>query len=254
LRFTPLASGSKANAYLLQSGDNNLLIDFGMTYRRGLAALQEVGLTPGQLTAIFVTHGHIDHIRSVEKLAINYKVPVYGTQAALSGLQRDQRLTKLLRTLPATEFAFGGLQVSVFDTHHDAAGSVGYAIRSDKGMCTVITDTGKFDSDMLHFANLSDILVLESNYDDRMLLDGPYPWHLKHRIQSDKGHLSNKEALRFIQSVRLGKLRFLYLAHLSENNNLPLLAEKPIKEHLNNNGDVQVIVALQHSISPTAEL
>ena len=248
MEFYTLASSSAGNAALVCHNDTHLLIDAGISCRRITQSLAALSLTLDDLDGILITHEHIDHVRALGTLQKKHAVPLYasfGTAAAL-----DYPAPYLHAFAADEAFAIKDLQIRSFRTSHDAKESVGYRIESSDGSLAVLTDTG-FITDDAHDAALgADMLLLESNHDVVMLKNGGYPYYLKQRILSEYGHLSNDAAAEFaIECVRAGTSDIL-LAHLSDENNSPQLAEYTVGRALQSSGlSVRLAAAPRDTIS-----
>ena len=248
MEFYTLASSSAGNAALVCHNDTHLLIDAGISCRRITQSLAALSLTLDDLDGILITHEHIDHVRALGTLQKKHAVPLYasfGTAAAL-----DYPAPYLHAFAADEAFAIKDLQIRSFRTSHDAKESVGYRIESSDGSLAVLTDTG-FITDDAHDAALgADMLLLESNHDVIMLKNGSYPYYLKQRILSEYGHLSNDAAAEFaIECVRAGTSDIL-LAHLSDENNSPQLAEYTVGRALQSSGlSVRLAAAPRDTIS-----
>ncbi len=225
LTLHTIASGSEGNCLLIHDGTTYLLVDAGISCKRITTALAQLGLTPAQLNGILITHEHTDHICGLATLVKKHAVPIYATGP--TGRQLSYRVAgvePLLREVAGGDvFTVGSIRVSVFSTCHDAACSVGYRFDS-QGSIGVMTDTGYVTDAAYEALQGVEIMVLESNHDVQMLRMGPYPYHLKQRILSDEGHLSNDAAARFACILAENGTRDFILAHLSKENNMPVLA------------------------------
>lgn len=248
MEFYTLASSSAGNAALVCHENTHILIDAGISCRRITQSLAALSLTLDDLDGILITHEHIDHVRALGTLQKKHAVPLYasfGTAAAL-----DYPAPYLHAFAADEAFAIKDLQIRSFRTSHDAKESVGYRIESSDGSLAVLTDTG-FITDDAHDAALgADMLLLESNHDVVMLKNGGYPYYLKQRILSEYGHLSNDAAAEFaIECVRAGTSDIL-LAHLSDENNSPQLAEYTVGRALQSSGlSVRLAAAPRDTIS-----
>jgi len=225
VRVCLLASGSKGNAVYVESRESRILIDAGLSAREIGHRLATIGSHGDDLSAVFMTHEHGDHCRGMGPLARRHRLPVYvhhQTYKALGscGVIADVREFEVGDRIP-----LGDIQVTSFPITHDAVAPVGYVIDTPEGKVGVATDLGiatRLVSERLKGCR---VLVLESNHDDAMLRDGPYPWHLKQRIRSNHGHLSNLASAQLLQGLLWEGLEAVFLAHLSEVNNHPGLAE-----------------------------
>ncbi|MBE6990194.1 MAG: MBL fold metallo-hydrolase [Ruminococcaceae bacterium] len=217
------ASGSEGNCALVSAGDTHLLLDAGISCRRIAAALDELGLDPGDLDALLITHEHADHVRGLEVLARRFAVPVYtGAATARQLCYRTAGLEGLIRPVePGVPLPLGEITVTAFPNSHDAAGPLGYRFDCGGASAGVLTDTGVVTEAARRTLAGVELLVLESNHDVEWLRSGPYPYSLKARILSDRGHLSNDDAAAFAaEMAALGTAQFV-LAHLSRQNNTP---------------------------------
>lgn len=225
-KAVPLFSGSKGNSYFIGSGNEGVLIDAGKNCKQIEAALALNGVSPQQIKALFITHEHTDHCAAVRVLAKKYRLPVYASAGTLRALETGGKLDAHTEThVIETETAVGDMLVSRINTPHDAAESCCYRVVTPDGKAALIaTDMGVMTAGVRTAAMHSDFVVLESNHDIDMLQTGPYPYILKKRILSDRGHLSNEAcAAELAELVNSGTLR-LMLGHLSEQNNTPALA------------------------------
>lgn len=248
MEFYTLASSSAGNAALACHNDTHLLIDAGISCRRITQSLAVLNLTLDDLDGILITHEHIDHVRGLTTLAQKCPAPLYATFGTAAAIQYPEPRLRAFAT--GKEFTIKDLHIRSFHTSHDAKESVGYRIESDAGSLAVLTDTG-FVTDEAHDAALgADMLLLESNHDVVMLKNGGYPYYLKQRILSEYGHLSNDAAAEFaIECVRAGTSDIL-LAHLSDENNSPQLAEYTVGRALQSSGlSVRLAAAPRDTIS-----
>ena len=229
LRFSPLFSGSSGNALYVGCDGAHLLVDAGVSGTRVAQSLAGIGVQPGELNGILVTHEHIDHIRGIGVLSRKYDLPIFATQgtwAAMSG-KIGAVAEKNVRVFdPEVNFFMGPIEVVAFPTPHDAAAPVGFAFALDGARLAVATDIGCVRDSWAKYVLGADAAVLESNYDPDMLDAGPYPYELKKRIRSRSGHLSNDDAGGFAVRLIEQGTRQIVLGHLSKENNFPELALK----------------------------
>lgn len=248
MRIALLASGSSGNSLLVQSGSTSVLVDAGISARRLSQTARAAGVDLHSLSAVLVTHGHGDHVSGLAALPRASAAPVCATPGTLAEIGRF-----LTGGRPAVAIATGrtfdleDLTVSPFDVSHDAAEPVGFSISDGVHRVTVATDLGTVSDEARGYLAAADCVVLECNHDERMLLDGPYPWYLKQRIMADTGHLSNAAAAREVERMSYGPLSTLVLAHLSRRNNTPGLALEAAVGALERVGrsDVEVLVGDQ---------
>lgn len=225
MQVSVLASGSKGNAIFIEMDETRLLVDAGIGVRRVARELREFSVPLESLDAIFITHEHSDHVKGLETILKHTDAPIYarpGTLRAMaSGALPEERLFAIHDTVDV-----GALRVSAFDIPHDAASPVGYEIAGSR-KCTVATDLGYVTDTVRAAMEGSDVLVFEANHDRTMLRQGPYPWPLKQRILGNRGHLANDEAGRALTSLK-SRPKKIILAHLSETNNRPDVAEETV--------------------------
>lgn len=242
--YYSIASGSTGNCSLYAAGGTAVLIDAGVSLRKITAALGGLGLPLGSLSAVLLTHEHIDHIKGLPMLLKKSEVPVYASHGTAEALEQKEPCCRgRLTVLEDGAFTVGALSVTSFATPHDAAESVGYILEHDGGRFGFATDLGFVPRDAADRLRGCDAAVLESNHDPYMLQAGPYPYPLKQRVAGPSGHLSNPDCAAFAaELVRYG-LRTLVLAHLSEKNNMPELALQQTRNALHGLPPCRVIAA-----------
>lgn len=237
--FRTFASGSSGNAALLVSGGVRLLIDIGISRRRVCQSLADAGVSPEELTAIALTHEHVDHVSGLGMYIKKYSTPILCSPAA--GRQLDYRMERVggfLRPLKMGErLGLGeGVSLTLHPTSHDSPGSAAVRVETPDGVLAVLTDTGIIPEETWDALLGADILLLESNHDVEMVRAGRYPYYLKQRVLGPEGHLSNADAAGYAAaSVRAGT-RTVLLAHLSEENNIPALAQRVVENAVASTG------------------
>ncbi len=219
MQLASLGSGSKGNATLVRGSKGCLLIDCGFSlkqFQRRLARLEADG---SEIRALLVTHEHSDHGAGVARVAARLDIPVLTTV----GTARRLELERFEVIRGEDEFELAGLRVRAVTVPHDAAEPVQFLFEDvhSGSRLGVLTDTGHVTEHMVEVYAELDALLLEFNYDDGMLENGPYPWHLKQRIAGRHGHLSNHQSLDLLQRIDRERLRRLIAGHLSEKNNSP---------------------------------
>ena len=236
LRFRSLGSGSAGNATLVESGDGlrrrNLLIDCGMPLRRLTARLQQAGVEPGGLAAVFITHEHADHAGCVQQLALRLRIPVWmsrGTHAAMGapdfdGLLRQARDGDMLD--------IAGMQLQPFTVPHDAREPLQLRCSDGDRALGLATDLGHASAHVLAHLAGAHALLLESNHDPQLLAASRYPSFLKRRVGGDYGHLSNAAAAGILRAVQHPGLQCVVAAHLSAQNNHPDLVRPLLAQAL----------------------
>jgi phosphoribosyl 1,2-cyclic phosphodiesterase len=235
MELSVIASGSNGNCYLVQENGTSVLIDAGLGLHETARRIAAVGKDLRQVDAIVLSHAHADHYSGVGAIARNLRIPVYATPEVYSGC--EHQLGKVNVRHFEGSFHINTMEITPVETSHDVP-SFGFVL----GRLGIFTDTGRVTSGMKEAIGDLDVVVLESNYDEEMLMKGPYPALLKERIASDYGHLSNDDASDFIS--RFGAhLSLVLLAHLSEKNN----AISRVKETFENlNGDRNYVVCSRY--------
>lgn len=251
LRFSPLFSGSSGNAIYVGCDDAHILVDAGMSGTRITQELARIGVNPGQLNAILVTHEHSDHIKGIGILSRKYDIPVYATEGTWQGMRSkigSVAEKNICIFEPEQDFYMGSMDITPFPIPHDAVQPVGYTFELHGAKLAIATDLGCIRESWYKYVCHSDAVLLESNYDPDMLKAGPYPYDLKKRILSRHGHLSNDDAgLVAARLVQMGAKQII-LGHLSKENNFPELAMRSCEMALKQAGivpheDVMLMVA-----------
>lgn len=238
LNITPLFSGSSGNSVHIKSDKTEILIDAGVSFRTLSFALTKIGSSPENISAVFVTHEHTDHIAGLEVFCKQYAVPVFmNTKSAekLYDMGKSPNLCNLIKTLNPHETAnIKNLCVKAFKTPHDSVGSVGYRIDLEdlSDSFSYCTDIGYVTRDIAHNVFGSKTVIFEANHDVSMLKNGRYPYVLKERILSPYGHLSNEDCSAFLPHLAENGAKHIILAHLSEDNNTPAIAYETCKKAL----------------------
>lgn len=230
LRYCSLFSGSSGNCTYVGTGDGGILIDVGVSARRITTALKERDIDPRSIRAVLLTHEHSDHVSGLRVLSKQFHWPVVASQGTLDALAAHDQITadQCLYMLPQDRtLSVAGMQITPFATPHDSRECYGYRIDTEDGRSLAMTtDLGYMPQHVLHTITGCQFLHIESNHDPEMLRNGPYPPWLIQRIRGQGGHLSNDEcAAALPHLVEAGATRIV-LAHLSEHNNTPDLAEK----------------------------
>ena len=225
LFITSLNSGSNGNCYYIGNETDAVLIDAGISCRETEKRMKRLGLNIKKVKAIFISHEHNDHIKGLITLSKKYQLPVYITQGTHK--QAKIRLEKdLIYRFKADEpVTIGNLSVTAFSKFHDAGDPHSFTVSSETVTIGVFTDLGRACTQLVRHFKKCHAAFLEANYDEEMLMNGSYPYHLKKRISNGHGHLSNTESLDLFRKHRPSFMSHLILSHLSENNNDPVLVK-----------------------------
>jgi len=233
MRFSVLASGSRGNACYVETGRARVLVDAGLSCREIMDRLETVGVDPGDLDALVITHEHADHIKGAGALARRLNLPVYINTPTLQRAMRN--LGNLPRPMPVRTgqtIVVHDLFIETFTKSHDAADPMGLVISSEGARLGLLTDTGRSTALVEDRLRGCHALILEFNHDETMLENGPYPLDLKRRVRGPDGHLSNRQASGLLRAVSHKGLDLVVLAHLSQVNNRPEVAYRAGKDVL----------------------
>jgi phosphoribosyl 1,2-cyclic phosphodiesterase len=229
MRFSSIGSGSKGNSTIIEHDDTVILVDCGFSLKETEKRLSISGLAPSKINAILVTHEHSDHIRGVSALAKKYEIPVMAT-AGTSKFLRNSSALNLTCIDTQSDFHIENLTVTPVLVPHDAREPVQFIIRGGLLTFGILTDVGAITEHIIELYQCCDGLMIESNHDEDMLLNGSYPRSLKNRVSSNWGHLNNKQMLYFLKNIELEQLQELVIGHISENNNSVALVKETISE------------------------
>lgn len=244
MKVKVLASGSKGNSTLIRTNQINLLIDMGITYQQLASELEKIGLTPKDINAILLTHTHGDHIKGLSSLVKKTNLKVFALEEMIEELSKKIPLDNIFFYEEPLELA--DLKINFIRISHDVEG-VGFIIEHNHHSLVYITDTGYINRKYLPLMKDKNVYIIESNHDEEMLMEGPYPYILKQRVISDKGHLSNKTTAEYLLEIVGENTQHIILAHISEKNNTEELALNTTKELLEeNNIHKDIIVAKQY--------
>lgn len=237
MKLCSLRSSSKGNSILISTNKTKLLVDCGISGKTAESSLFEVGVNPEELSGIFVTHEHTDHIKGVGILSRRYSLPVFANFKTWSAMEGDLgKIDKENIMIIDREAQVGDIEVKGFSISHDAADPMGYSFSHKNKKVSVATDIGILEKDLFSALKGSGVVLLEANHDRNMLEIGSYPFPLKQRIRGERGHLSNDEAGKAAEFlIKMGTTKIL-LGHLSQENNYPLLAKQTVENILNEAG------------------
>ncbi|MBO4499090.1 MAG: MBL fold metallo-hydrolase [Bacteroidaceae bacterium] len=257
LKFMSLSSGSSGNCYYLGADGNGILIDAGIPTKLIRQYLNDVDIPFDSVKAVFVTHDHADHIKSLGTLGQKYYLPVYATRGTHAGINNNYCMTEKL-SAACTRYIekekalqFGDFLITAFEVPHDGTDNVGYFIEVGGRNFCFVTDLGHITETVASYASRANYLIIEANYDEDMLRMGHYPKFLKDRITSPQGHLCNKTTACFLAQNVNENLKNVWLCHLSGENNHPEIAYKTVEYALRGVGIIPgkdlVLTALKRS-------
>ena len=255
--FCTLASGSSGNCHVLSDGNQQLLIDAGLSGKQIQRRLLDAGMAPEKLSGILVSHEHSDHIKGAGILSRRFQLPIFANEKTWMAMEEKIGPVKPehRRVFDNQKpFTIGDISVTPYSLSHDAADPMGFALESHSFKICLATDMGYVPESLYQVAQNADLLVMESNHDVDMLQVGSYPYYLKRRVLSDHGHLSNESAGYAIVEMIRRNVKSILLAHLSQENNFPELAYSTVTGIMEENGmkpinDVRLNLSTREAIS-----
>lgn len=246
LYIASINSGSNGNCYYVGNDNEAILVDVGINCKEIEKRLKRIDLDVKKIKAIFISHEHSDHIIGTAVFASKHNLPVYISAGTLARSNFGLKRISTHQLYHENEVMVGDLKIVPFSKMHDAADPLSFSIYYNKVCVGVVTDIGIACENVKKHFSTYDAAFLESNYDKEMLINGRYPMHLKRRITSGKGHISNAEAHELFLNHRSGNLKYLILSHLSKENNTPDLVEALFNS---TDHETQIIVASRYEES-----
>lgn len=238
MRMMSIASGSSGNCIYIGSDNTHILIDDGISRKRVVEGLNSIGLDVSDLSAIFVTHEHSDHIDGLGVLLRKNEVPVYASAGTIQGIKCSSKMKDVDESLfhiveKDSDTIINDLKIHAFGVYHDANQPFAYTVCNGDKKMGVITDLGHFDDYIVNNLQGMNSILIESNHDIKMLEAGKYPYYLKRRILGEKGHLSNEASGRLLNCLLNDKMEAVLLGHLSHENNYAELAYETVRLEVN---------------------
>ena len=244
MKIKILSSGSKGNSTYLESGNTRILIDAGINYNIIKKTLEEENIDVNSIDGVLISHTHSDHIGGLSSLIKKVNTKVFIKEE----LEKD--IKKIIPRdnieIIEDDFIMGDFDIKSFNTSHDVPNS-GYIIQDGKASFVYITDTGYINRKYIDITKNKDVYMLEFNHDEKMVMEGPYPYILKERVLGDKGHLSNRASTNYLTKVIGDKTKYIILAHMSENNNTEELAVATLLDKLPEYKDKLIVTKQQTS-------
>ncbi len=240
--FISFGSGSSGNSTYIGTKKEGVLVDAGVDCDRVFEALEQNNISPSAIKGICITHDHGDHIKYAYNIARKHRhINIFCTNRVLNGILRRHNISRRIKDIHVAifkeiPFKVAGLTITAFEVPHDGSDNAGFSIERMGKRIAIATDLGHINERAFHYLTRADFLMLESNYDPDMLANGRYPEYLKNRIRAANGHLDNNDAARFLADNYHSELKYVFLCHLSNDNNTPELACKTITDALNAKG------------------
>ena len=244
MRFISLGSGSSGNCAYIGTETQGVLIDAGVDSKKVFASLADNGIKPEMVKGVILTHDHGDHVRYAYSIARNNKhIRIYCTLRVLNGIFRRHSISRRLKEVHESifkeiPFSLAGMQFTAFDVSHDGTDNAGFFVEYGTQHFAIATDLGCITERARFYMTKADYLMIEANYDSAMLDNGKYPEYLKNRIRADNGHLDNKVTAEFIANSCDERLKYVFLCHLSNDNNTPEIACRVVSEALKAKGRI----------------
>lgn len=265
MRMCSIASGSSGNCIYVGTEATHLLVDVGISCKKILEGLNQLGLTGKDIDGILITHEHSDHIGGLGILSRQFGIPIYATAGTIEAIKKNRNLGQIDSSLFCEVAAdekkiLKDITVNPMRISHDAAQPVAYRFQYGSRRMAVVTDLGTYDAYTVESLKGMDVLMLEANHDINMLQVGPYPYYLKRRILGKKGHLSNELSGKLLGSLLHDHFKMVFLGHLSKENNLAELAYETVRleiamaDNPYKPEDFPILVANRNKLSQLVEI
>ncbi len=234
--FCSISSGSSGNCYFVGNKNTNILIDCGVNKKKLVDSLKMINVDINSLDGILITHEHLDHYKGLGTISRSFNIPVYLKELTFNNIKDKINGVKDIRIIEDKDFYIKDLFINTFKLPHDACDPIGYSIVYKNKKISIATDIGHMSKEVFNNIEDSDVIVIESNYNEEMLRLSNYPYFLKERIISDYGHLSNEECGLTIVKLAMKSYKRFILGHLSATSNFPELAYKTSERMIRDNG------------------
>lgn len=242
LHYICMGSGSSGNCCYVGTSRGGILIDAGVKREEVEATLASYGIKMEAIKGLLLTHDHSDHVHYAYNMVRNNKhMRIFCTNRVLNGLLRRHSISKRIKEyhnpiFKEIPFRILDFEITAFDVPHDGLDNMGFSIDFDDRRFVLATDLGAVTERARHYMSRANYLVIEANYDLKMLKEGKYPEYLKARIQTERGHMDNMATAAFLKEICDGPLEYIFLCHLSKDNNTPALALKAVRDALESAG------------------
>ena len=253
MKISVLSSGSKGNCTYVEVKNHRILIDIGISSLYVEKTLNLLGIDPGSIDIVLITHAHVDHIKGLKVFNKKYMPKIYITESILDEANLSNMSCDLIKNLNDIK----DIMIKEINLSHDVKDIKGYIIEEDASSMVYITDTGYISESQFDFISNKNVYIFESNHDIQKLMNNPnYPHHTKIRILGDKGHLSNKDSAYYLSKIIGNDTKYIILAHLSDQNNTEELAMKCLENKLKEKPMVtpKIFVAKQDEITEIVEV
>ena len=251
MRISVLSSGSKGNSSIIITDKTKILIDDGLNLPYIEDSLESLNINIKDLDGILITHEHDDHIKGLKKLISKYDPLLYVDSKLYEVLSKS--LGDFRYELYEDNLAINDLKIEVLKMSHDSTICNGFIFKEKRKELVYITDTGYINRKILDKINNKDLYVIESNHDIEMLENGPYPYFLKQRVISDRGHLSNDQTSKYLKKLIGNKTKYIIFIHLSEKNNTPEKVVETFNKYNDFNND-NIVISKQNEVSKVIEI
>jgi len=257
IEICSLSSGSSGNAFFIKTGEEAFLIDAGISCRQLFLRLAQIQKKVEDIHGIFITHEHLDHVKGLRVLLKNFPIPVYITEKTYQRINFNIEEFNLNIIKSMDSIRLNSTTIQSLPKYHDAVDPSLFSFYYKNKKISFITDTGDICNNVISAVRDANVIFLESNYDETMLWKGFYPPYLKERINSNLGHLSNNQAANLIQKYASPHLEYIFLSHISENNNTPDIVLNTFQSIIKKRNDLRkltTILTSRYEASPLIRL